>query len=283
MYTYHGSRRRITLALAGLACAAAGISATPATKAKHYGWQGNRASPGDWISCSDKNHPSAKSAVITLDADVGNGTGAPILSSSDAQVRAVYSAAFSTCFLSDADDDSVGVNGPNQYEDGATGGAIVRVRPASYVNSLKAADLTPNTGLFVADYYVRLGTYARPAAGGGPSTFSLPEDRSTLLWVGMDKNSKLYAVEFDLQQFPSVSSPPSGTTLRIVSYGNWTFNPRVKHSRAAPFARFSDPTHDGVHAKARRHKARHRRFMYPDGTWVGCDPGCCTANGMLMM
>lgn len=277
-----------TLAVGGLALAVAGFSVksrreqapTPKT---HNGRQGDRVNRR-WTKCDDSNAMNPNQAVTVLYATVKTTPqGRPYLdltANDPAVYRALYEAAFATCFLEDVDPGGPAPKGEQQYnqsEDTISDNVLIRLRPARFVHLAHyRADLTRNTGYFVADLLTRLNTRHTGVHDASNNEIVTPAGSSTLLWFGKDDNGQSYAAELDLRSFPNVLPTDSPLFVNVLRLGvPVDGNHNGGKTFKAAFARFQEPML-GL-------RMQDTTRDIPDGTWVSCSIGCCIASNMIAM
>lgn len=260
---------RRTIVMSSLALLVVAVAALrPTTFKDHNGQHGDPAS-GKWTPCTDLGQGDPLKHLVTLHADYdAQKKSLKVPPPTPAELKAFYDAAFATCFIDDAEDDAtLGTNAPTG-ESGPLGGATVRILPAAHVHNVKLTDLkVNNTGYFISEIRTVTGTRHTTVQAGGHEIVLGP-DASTLFFYGRDNGGNLYLAEFDLGSFPS-TTPAAAAPIYLVTAG--TLQPgHVHHGHSAAFARFKDPSPLPPHTTSR----------YPDGSWIGCAPGCCVATGM---
>ena len=249
---------------------------------KYHG--GHSAVVGDWEPCDDKGGVgTATGTKLTVAYDPSGPVGKKVslTPATDAQVANVYAAAFATCFMSDYDPKgptgSINSAVPEYQHDekiaSGTGGskAQLRFRPSMQVPKMK---LQQGEGYVAADIF-NMSLNAKYVFPDGTEILPL---HSVIFWIGMDASGQAYSAVIDLGRFPDLGTGGK-STVRLVSGGSLLETKLANDmKRPVAFARFSEPSHLLTSPKTLPVKG-----YIPEGSWVGCQEGCCLATGISLL
>jgi len=220
---------------------------------KHPGKNAN--GDGRWRDCTESSAP----APFKLSIDKGK------LTAGETEIDALEAAAYAECFMQGLDDATVGAS-RHQHEQlefvqpATTIG--LRLQPASFAMAMRFdSTLAPGHG-YIAGMFRHLY--------GGPfrtdNRIIVHVAGASLLWMGKDvSGNPTYAV-LVLKNYPERNGLATNKRVSLVASGAMKEKPSTTR-RTVSYARFEDP---GPHAGN----------MVPDGSWIGCDAGCCVAGAL---
>jgi hypothetical protein len=235
----------------------------------HPGWRGNRVT-GKHNRCDDATikKPTMLKMTAAIAADGKSETMNPSLQ----EVKDLFDAAYAECFMDGADDkpDDMGnvkfetQHDQKHFQVGADDIKLL-LRPAANV-ALGNPVSQDGYGLIVAEVF---DTSAKDFTDPGVIVGTIKKKHAALLWMGRDKDGRNYAALIDLAGFPSYKPNPKQKDFSVMDSGPLDPPQKYPYKTDVAFARW-DHTHASPGA----------RILIHEGSWVDCDPGCCSASAI---